>query len=240
MCRPAGCIAPCLLFAPLFVQAEPALQATATLASNHLVRGVSRSNDQPAVSALLHVQGRTGWFGSLWASSSHDRAEDGTTADLAATVGFAASLRGDWSMRASVSHYDSPWQRYADFYRYDELTVDLSFRQSLLLSASYSPNTSRYSSAYGAAWRREAWAVEATWQQGITGNLGVFAGVGYYDLSDLFGQGYVYGSAGIAWTWRQWQFDAAWVVTGEAARRLSYPGDAGNKALVSATWAFRR
>ena len=66
-------------------------------------------------------------------------------------IGPGAALRGDWAIRGSYVHYDSPWQKRPDFYRYDELTVDLRYRDTLFFSVAWSPNTSRYGSAYGVA-----------------------------------------------------------------------------------------
>jgi uncharacterized protein (TIGR02001 family) len=240
MRRPALRIAACLLFAPVAATAGPKLQASVMLASDNLLRGVSRSDSEPAVSAQVQLQSAAGWFGSLWASSSRVGPDASATVDLAATLGYAFPLNADWAMRASYSHYESPWQPYGDFYRYDELTLDARLRETLLLSVSYSPNTSRYASDYGAVRNRRALAAEATYQLALRPGLLGFAGAGYYDLSDLFGEGYWYGSVGLNWSWQRWQLGASWVFTDEAATRLSYVGDAGNRALFSVSYVFRR
>lgn len=44
----------------------------------------------------------------------------------------------------SFSHYEAPWSGGAAAYRYNEFTLDLDWREHLLLSVSWSPDTSRY------------------------------------------------------------------------------------------------
>lgn len=229
----------CLLLAAPVAQAEPRWGGSVTLANDHLLRGVSRSSGDPALSAEWHVQGTGGWFGSLWASTSRVRPADSTTVELSATLGVGLPLGRDWAMRGSYTHYESPWQTFADFYRYDEVTLDLRYREAFLVSASFSPNTSRYASAHGLAWEGNALAVEAAVQRELLPRLRAHAGAGYYDLSDLFGEGYWYGSVGLGWAGRRWQLDASWVFTDAAASRLSYADAAGNRALFQVSHVFR-
>lgn len=238
MIRPLPFVTTCVLLSAPAWAAGPEWGGSATLASNHLLRGISRSNNEPSFSAEVHAQGTGGWFAGLWGATSRVRWQDSTTLDLAATLGFGTTLVTDWNWRISLSHYDSPWQFRPDFYRYDELTLDLRWRERLLLSASYSPNTSAYSQADGPVWRRQAWAYEATWQQALRSDLHGHAGVGYYDLSSHFGEGYWYGSLGLAWTWQHWRADLSYIHPGAAARRLSYAGTARRGPLFGIRYVF--
>jgi hypothetical protein len=127
---------------------------------------------------------------------------------------------------------------FSGFYRYDELTLDVRYRDSLLFSVSYSPDTSRYASAFGPVWKRNAMAYEASWQQPLPSNLSGHAGLGYYDLSDLFGEGYWYGSAGLGWAGRHWRADATYVIASRQAKALSYLEDGGGRGLLSVGYFF--
>jgi uncharacterized protein (TIGR02001 family) len=228
----------CATLLPATLPAAPRWDGGVTLASDNLLRGVSRSSNDPAISADAQVQFASGIFGGLWASTSRVREADDTTVELAATLGFAAALRGNWSIRGSYAHYESPWQHRADFYRYDELTLDLRYRESLFFSVSYSPNTSRYGSGYGPSWDGETFAYEASYQHSLGSGLRAHAGVGYYDLSDLFGESYWYGSIGLGWSWRHWQADLSWVDTDDSAESVSYAGNAGGRALFVLGFRF--
>jgi uncharacterized protein (TIGR02001 family) len=226
------------LVMPQLQAAAPDWGGSVVLSSDNLMRGTSRSSNDPALAAELHVQHASGWLASLWASTSHVRPSDPTTVDIAATLGFGAALTDEWSLRGSVTHYESPWQNRSGFYTYDEFTLDARYGDSLLLSVSFSPDTSRFGSAYGPAFSRNTWAYEATWQQPLRGNLQGNVGVGYYDLSDLFGQGYWYGSAGLGWSRGHWRLDAAYVIASSRAREVSYVGDGGQRGLFSVGYSF--
>jgi uncharacterized protein (TIGR02001 family) len=232
------CLLACVAPLPQAMAAAAQWGGSVTLSSNYLLHGVSRSNNDPALAAELHGQFATGWFGSLWASTSRARAADDTSVEFGATVGFVLPLDDDWSTSWNFSHYESPGLAFADFYRYDELKFDLRFRERLLLSASYSPNTSRFAPAYGPVWHRNAAAFEATYQQPVGRHLRGYLGAGYYDLSGLFDGGYWYSSLGLGWTSEHWSVDLSYVVPDGAARRLSYPHMADRRALASLGFAF--
>ena len=238
----AAAIAPrlacCLLLAAPVTSVAAQWGGSATFSSDNLLRGVSRSANDPAVSAEGHVQFLQGAFAAVWASTSRVREQDDVSVELAGTIGYGGLLNQDWSLRGSYTHYESPWAEFSDFYRYDEFTLDLRYRTTLLLSVSYSPNTSRYASAYGPVRDRNALAYEASYQREFGARLRAHAGLGYYDLSDLFGEGYWYGSIGLGWTWQHWHLDAALVATDEAAADLSYVEAAGDRALFSVSYVF--
>jgi uncharacterized protein (TIGR02001 family) len=238
MNRRTLCFAAAALLAAGAQAAPPQWSGSLTLSSDPLLRGVSRSSHDPALSAQVQVQSADGWLASLWASTSRVRAIDSTTAEMAATLGYALPVNDDWTVVGSYSHYESPWGFRPGFYRYDEFTLDLHWRESLLLSASYSPDTSRYAAFYGPVWQRNAWTYEATWQHQLDTGLRAWAGLGYYDLSNLFDSGYWYGSLGLGWRHGHWQLDASYVVSSHEARHLSYPGTAGRRLLGSLSYAF--
>jgi len=225
------CLLACAAVAPGVLPAAPRWDGGLALATDNLLRGVSRSSNDPALAADAQVLFASGVFGSLWASTSRPRESQDSTVEFAATIGFGVALRGDWAIRGSYAHYESPWQERPDFYRYDELAVDLRYRERLFFSVAWSPNTSRYGSRYGVAWDEEAFAYEASFQQPIRSGLRAHAGVGYYDLSALFGEGYWYGSIGLGWARGHWQADLSWVDTDSSAEQLSTAGTAGSRVL---------
>jgi hypothetical protein len=208
------------------------------LTSNQLSRAVSRSGNDPSLSMQIHAQGGSGWFAGLWAATSRVRPFDDTSLDVAATLGLGGTLGSQWSWRASLSHYENPWQTGTAWYRYNELTLDVQLRDTLLFSASWSPDTSAYSIIRGPALNRDAFAWEVSYQHVLAPALRGFAGAGYYDLSDHFGEGYWYASAGLGWSWRRWRVELAYVHPGPAAERLTWPGTARRRAVASLGYDF--
>jgi uncharacterized protein (TIGR02001 family) len=228
----------CALVASPALAAPPQWGGSITASSDYLLRGTSRNYDDPALAAEIHVQSGRGVFASLWASSTKLRYGADTTAEFAATLGYARAINADWSWVGSFTHYETPWSGGGDDYRYNEFTLDVDWRERLLLSVSWSPDTSRYAPPLGWARGRSAWAYEAGYQQGLPHHLRAYAGAGYYDLSQLYGSGYWYGSMGLGWSWRRWQVDTSYVIPAEAARRLSYPGAAQRRVVASVGFHF--
>jgi uncharacterized protein (TIGR02001 family) len=218
--------------------ASPQWGGSITVASDNLKRGVSRSSNDPALAAEVHAHFGGSFFASAGVITSRLRPGAKVTPELSATLGFAGQLGENWLGSVSATHYETPWSSYPDFYRYDEMTVDLTWRDRWHLSASYSPNTSRYAQAYGPASQRNTYGFETSYQQPLRSGLQAFAGVGYYDLSDLFGDGYWYGSIGFSLTRQHWQFDMSWVMPDTSAQQLSAPGTAHQRLLATLTRDF--
>jgi uncharacterized protein (TIGR02001 family) len=239
MIRTASVVAACILLAPRAVAAQPSWGGSVTLASNHLLRGISRSSNDPSLSTEIHVQGPQGWFAGMWAATSRLRPADDTAVEVAATAGWGGTLGARWHWRGSYSHYESPWRTDTSSYRYNEFTLDLQLRDALLLSVSWSPDRSVYSPYFGPLPRRERFAYELSFQHPLPAGLRVHAGAGYEDLAEHLDDGYWYGSAGIGWTWRRWHSDLSYVHPGRAARNYAWPGTARRRAQLQLSYFFR-
>jgi uncharacterized protein (TIGR02001 family) len=239
MIQMASVIVAGVLAAPVVAAAQSSWGGSVTLASNHLLRGVSRSSNDPSLSAELHAQVPSGWFAAAWAGTSRVNSRDDTAVEVAATLGFGGALGSRWSWRGSYTHYESPWHASPDWYRYNEFTLDLQLRDALLLSASWSPDTMAYSPYVAPFLRRgDALTGEISYQHALPAGFNAQAGLGYHDLSAQFGTGYWYGSAGIARSWGRWNAGLSYIHPGTAARRVSWPGTARRRALLTLTGRF--
>jgi len=218
--------------------APPVWGGSVALSSNYLVRGVSRSSNDPAVSGEVHAQFAGNFFAGVGAISSRVQPRASTTLELSATAGFAGALNDDWTGRISATHYETPWSDFADYYRYDEFTGELAFRDRWFVSVTWSPNTSLYAQGYGPVAHRNTMAYETSYREPLKRGFSAFAGAGYYDLDDLFGEGYWYGSLGASLIRERWQFDLSWVMPESVAQHLSYAGAAEQRLLATVTRNF--
>ena len=73
----------------------------------------------------------------------------------------------------------------------------------------------------------------------LTGSLTATAGVGYYDLDDLFGTGYGYWNAGVVWTLPHVQFELGWYSTTHEAEELFNSETTGQRWSLTGTWRFQ-
>jgi len=233
--------AACALAATAAATAVQAAQqswgGSVTLASDHLLRGISRSDDRPSLSGELHLQAGSGLFGALWAATTRTE-ESGSSVDVSATLGLGGRSGRDAGWRLAWSHYQSPWQRNAEWYRYNEFTADLQLRDALLLSVNWSPDTYVYSAYTGVASRIDAMAYEASFQHHLPAGWRGHGGAGFRDFMGGTGGSYWYGSLGLGWAGRHWESDLSYVYAGEGASEMSWPGTAQRTVLLRLTYSF--
>jgi uncharacterized protein (TIGR02001 family) len=217
--------------------AQPSWGGSVTLASDHMVRGISRSDNQPSLSGELHLQAGPGLFAALWAATSRPDGSS-TTVDVSATLGLGGRAGRDAGWRLAWSHYQSPWQRNSGWYRYNEITADLQLRDALLLSVNWSPDTYVYSAYTGVAARIDAAAYELSFQQHFPAGWRGHGGAGFRDFMGGAGGSYWYGSLGLGWVGRHWESDVSYVHSGEGADEMSWPGTARSTVLLRLTYSF--
>jgi uncharacterized protein (TIGR02001 family) len=229
-----------LAFIALPALANDRWGGSVALTSDYRLRGITQSDGVAAWQADVHYDSPSGWIAGLWASSVRlygGSYESNETVELNAFLGRQWRLDSDWSARVVVSHYAHPWDSFSRNYDYDDVMLGTAWRDRLFLTATWSPNTSIVSSR-GVAWDRSALNYDVTGRAPIAGRLSGFAGAGYYDLSELVGTGYWYGSAGVVYDLPWLHLEVSRVQTSAAAKRLFYGGIADNRWTATLMWTF--
>ena len=207
------------------------------LTSDYRLRGVSQSDGSAALQADVHYDSPGGWLAGIWASSVELYSQETTRIELNAFLGYRWAINSDWSARLVASHYAYPWNSAAKRYAYDDLTAGAAWRDRLFFSATWSPNSSIVSTR-GFGWERSTLTYDITARAPVTSRLSGVAGVGYYDLSELIGTGYWYGSAGLAYDLPRLHFDVSRIQNSAAANRLFHGGVADNNWTATVMWTF--
>jgi uncharacterized protein (TIGR02001 family) len=203
------------------------------LTSDYFVRGISRSNDQPALQADIHLAGSSGFFGGLFASSVQIDSEDSRNGEISAFFGFTWSAGNDWRNKIVIDHYSYPWNAAGSRYNYDELSLDAAYQDWLELSVVYSPNTPRYvqypgyqeypgNVEYSGLISVAAKSIEMNLQSPRSHRLAATAGVGYSYLDGPDAAGYVYWSLGANYDLAPVSVSLAYVDTTAPAKALFY------------------
>ncbi len=209
--------------------------ASLTLTSDYIVRGITRSDGDPSIQADLHLNGGSGWTAGLAAATARLGPYDPISAELAPYIGYGRRLGDDWQGRVSATHYDYPGSDSSDQYRYDELAAGVGWRNRLFFNAALLPDTS-IESKNGKASGRLAYAVDLAGHAPLLSAWSFNAGFGYYDLHDLIGVGYLYWNAGLAYDFGSAQFDLSWIGTNATAKSLYYEERAGNRWAATLNW----
>lgn len=202
--------------------------------SDNVFRGLSLSDEQPSLLADVHATG-TQWFGGLAADSVRLGRRRRTSAQLIGYLGYqyqwGQDLRSAWSVR----HYDYV-STFRNRYDYDEIDATLSWRDRLSAHLIGSPDTYEVSE-YGRYGRGAAFAAELSGREPLPYALAAQLGVGYYDLRQEVGAGYVYWSAALSKQWDAWTFTVSYIGTDASARRL-FGSEADQRLVASAVWSF--
>jgi uncharacterized protein (TIGR02001 family) len=225
-----------LLFASAS-QAENSWGGSLSATTDYIYRGLSQSNGEPAVQGGLYVRPGAAWTVGVWASTVDFSGRGDRTAEVDLNITHSWSLGGDWDAHIGVTHYAFPNDRARLRYDYDELIASLSFQQRLTATVSWSPRISRYGGRR-AVQDRKAASYELTYLHPLLSTWSAGAGVGYYDLSDLFDTGYWYWNVGLVYSWERLQLDLTHINADSTAKRLFGYQMTGPGWSAALTWRF--
>ena len=237
-CYPGMLLGGMLAALPTTARVEVAVGGHVTATTDYVLRGMSQTRGAPALQADLHFEHTSGWFGGAWGSTIDLNRGPGATLELNAYAGRNWQIDPAWSARATAVHYAYPNDTEFLRYDYDELIGSLAFRDRLVASVAWSPNTARYAN-YGGAQEGTSRTYDLVGHWPLTGSLTATVGVGYYELDDLFDTGYGYWNAGLAWTLPHLQVEFGWYSTTDQAEDLFGSETTGQRWSLTATWQFQ-
>jgi uncharacterized protein (TIGR02001 family) len=220
---------------PAFSQAAD-WGGSVSVATDYVYRGISQTRGQSALQGGLQVTTAGGWSASIWGSTVDFTSGAGDDYEIDLQLARTWTLSPDWAGRLGLTHYAYPEGASLD-YDYDELTGSLSYQGRVTASVSWSPNSSRWGDGHYVH-DREAFAYELTLLQPLGMYWSVYAGAGYYDLDDLFGTGYAYWNAGLAFTWAKVQVDVMHVGSDDTAKELFGYEAGGDRWTAALSWHF--
>ena len=209
------------------------------LTSDYLVRGISRTDDQPALQLDLHYLHSSGFQAGFFASNTRIDGGEPRDVELSGFLGWGWNFSPDWHAKVMVSHYSYPWNRRGSSYNYDELDVDVAYQGWLHLNLEYSPNSPRFiPTPYAVLIGETQKSAEISVQRPIWRKLSLTAGIGYSFLDGAESQGYTYWSAGAAYDIGAVSLVLAYVNTSDAAKTLFPNAAASNRWTGTLIWRF--
>lgn len=199
--------------------------------TDYRFRGVSKTNENPAIQAGVDYQHGSGLFVGAWASNiefpGNEFQEDRREVELDLYLGLTRRLGRRWSALLSVLHYTYPGTSIVD--DYTEIAAGLAYDQRMFLNVAHS----------------EDWlghGVSATdyalnWQQPLQHSFEFGATAGWLDSSYIPGDGYTYWNLGLTKGVGRFSVDVRFHDTSGEARRFF--GDlAGNRWVFSFAATF--
>jgi uncharacterized protein (TIGR02001 family) len=205
--------------------------------SDYVVRGISRSDGRAALQLDLHYLNHTGFVAGLFTSNTKLDPDRPGDAELNAFAGFAWPAGSDWRGKILASHYTYPWNPDGSRYDYDELDVDLGYRDWLDVGLVYSPNAPRYLRRLG-PFGVSSESAEVSLQRPVLGRLSATAGIGYSYFAGPDPGGYAYWSVGAVYTLAPVSLVVSYVNTTAGAKALFYNGAADGRWIGTVIWRF--
>jgi uncharacterized protein (TIGR02001 family) len=213
------------------------------LTSDYIVRGISRSDNDPALQLDLHYLNTSGFVAGLFASTVQIRPGAPKDVELDAFLGYAWAMGGDWRGKVLANHYAYPGSHAGSGDDYDELDLDLAYQEWLDFSLSYSPNGPRYSTygapaGYGGLAGASCRSAEVNVQRPILGKLSATGGIGYSQLGGQYPGGYTFWSVGAAYNFAPVSLVLSYVDTTAEAKALFYNAAVGGRWTGTVVWRF--
>jgi len=204
--------------------------------TDYVFRGVSQTYGEPALQGAVNYRDSSGWFAGAWGSNVDPYPFGSTEAEINAYAGFGLSLNPEWTARGTYTRYVYAWKARPKSYDYDEFSMSLAFEDRWIATVSYEPDSARYSTL-GYVHDRPAYSYEMAARWPLPERLAISAGVGYYDLTHLYGAGYWSGNAGLDYTHGRFEVQVVRFFSDGTVRRLF--GDASADGSWVATAIFR-
>lgn len=191
--------------------------ANVTMASDYIVRGLTRSREGAAVQGSISLQGDRPWAAGIWASSveMYERADRNAEVDY--FLSGEVPLSPDWRLGGQATRYEFSDEPSYFSYDYTELAVSLSFQDTVTATVAWSPDYSYHSRWDSASEATVSYELFARYP--VNRYVRLVAGVGHTELGSD-GLGYEFWSGGGEVSWQRLSASLSYVSSGGDARRL--------------------
>lgn len=192
--------------------------AVLALTSDYVHRGVSRSDENPAIQGGVDFQLGNGFFAGSWASSTRFRSspprEDPRHVELDFYLGYRLELGDSWGGELTAIRYTYPGSDPAFHYDYGELDLAVHYKDLLAVTIGGTDD------AIGSG--RKGMSYELSGQYPLGTDLELAGGVGFYDLEDLYGSSssYSYWHVSLSQFLGRYVFTASYIATDSRGRRV--------------------
>jgi uncharacterized protein (TIGR02001 family) len=205
--------------------------------SDFVFRGLSLTRGKPAAQASLDVEFPKEFYVGAFVATADPNPGPSPPVELDAWAGRYWRVSDSLSADVRLSEYSYPDDPRRVSYDRTEITGTLGWRNQLFAAAIYSPNTKAVGSSPGYH-EGSAWALELSGRKPFNDRWALSAGVGHYDLHEVYGMSYNYWNATLTATLAPFELQLAYLgISGEADRHFA-DHSTGDRIAVTALWRF--
>ena len=204
-----------------------------SVVSDYVFRGASQSNEDPTVQGGLDYAHPGGIFAGIFATGTdypeNDFGSNPGSFEVDAYLGYNRAASRDWSWDVSALHYDFPDSTGFD-YSYDELAVNLRFRDVLRIGVTVSDDAGGGGSS--------GWTAEMELRQVLPRGFLVSGSLGRYEFARGDWDDYLYWDVGVSAVAGELTFDLRYYDTDE--RYAGFAGESltGSRLVGSVSVGF--
>lgn len=220
-------------------QADPVSVFNGSLGgtSDFVFRGLSLTRGKPAAQASLDVEFSREFYVGAFVATADPNPGPSPPVEMDFWAGRYWRMSDDFSGDLRLSQYTYPDDPRRKSYNRTEITATVGFRNQLYLAAIYSPNTEAVGCCGGYA-EGNAWALEASGRYPINDRFAVSAGLGHYDLSEVYHDSYNYWNATLIATLKPFEVQLAYLGVDENANEHFSEDSVGDRVALTALWRF--
>ena len=210
-------------------EAESPLSGNIALVSDYVFRGVSQTNEDPALQGGLTYSFDSGFYVGTWLSTVDFVDGDGADLEWDVFVGYATDLSDTWAMDLSFVRYVYPSVARGVDYDYNEVIAKFTYSEWLSFTAGLSNDVFNLDD-FGAYY-------EVSGEWGLPAEFFLNAHVGYYGLDSALGEDYLNYGVGVTRDVGPVSFGLSWSDTNNDGEVL-FGDNAGSRVYGSVTFNF--
>jgi uncharacterized protein (TIGR02001 family) len=205
--------------------------------SDFVFRGLSLTRGKPAAQASLDVEFPKEFYVGAFVATADPNRGPSPTVELDAWAGRYWRIANDFSADLRLSEYTYPDDPRHVSYDRTEVTGTVGYRNQLFVAAIYSPNTRAVASKSG---YREggSWALEVSGRAPLGEHWALSAGLGHFDLHEVYGMSYNYWNATVTATLAAFELQLAYLGVDDVVERHFVSRSTGERVAFTVLWRF--
>lgn len=195
------------------------------IVSDYAFRGVSQTNEGPAIQGGMDYAHDSGFYAGVWASNVDFVDNDGANTEVDFYLGWSTNFTETLTFDVSLLRYV-----YIDqnAYEYNELLVNLGVGDYLSFQLGYSNDV--FNSDETGIYYQVAGSYPLPW-----GELTLNGSLGHYDLDDALGDSYQDIAIGVSKPFGPMTVGLNWV---NASDDVDWGDNGGSRVLLTTLWEF--
>jgi uncharacterized protein (TIGR02001 family) len=205
--------------------------------SDFVFRGLSLTRGKPAAQASLDVEFPKEFYIGAFIATCDPNPGPSPPVEMDLWAGRYWRVSADFSADFRISEYTYPDDPRHVNYNRTEFTGTVGYKNQLFLAAIYSPNTKAVGSSPGYR-EGNAWALELSGRHSLNEIFAVSAGIGHYDLEDIYKDSYNYWNVTLTATLQPFELQLAYLGVDENAAEHFAHDAVGDRVALTALWRF--